>query len=148
MAPPIAVREERRVWSWPERAAYWLYGFLLGPFLTKHVDGTVTGSMTRWAVAAFTVAEIMRLTPYRTPEGWTVPPIGWPDVFMAFFILYALPIDNALSRAKPAEVLELLQAPFARAGEMVDSGAAVTTTLTQEVTPDPDPHATLPEDRT
>lgn len=141
MAPPIAARE-RRKWAWWERGLYWLYGFFVGPFLTKHSDGTVTGAMTRWAVAAFTVAQVTRLLA-RPPQ-----PLGWPDAFVVFCILFALPIDNALSRAKPKEVLDLLGKPFARAGEAIDAGAYVTTTLTQEVTPDPDPHATLPEDRT
>lgn len=118
-----------RIWSWPERLAYWGYGFFVGPFLTKLPDGTVNGSMTRWAVAAFTVAEIKRLL--------AVPPaaLGWPDCITVFFILFALPIDNALSHAKPRDVLELLGKPFARAGEAIDQGAQVTTTLQQEVTP-------------
>lgn len=125
----IGPRSARRIWSWPERLAYWVYGFLIGPFLTKLPDGTVQGSMTRWAVAGFSIAEIVRLI--------AVPPmaLGWPDAFVVFFILFALPIDNALSRAKPAEVLELLGKPFAGARDAVDQGAAVTTTLTQEVAP-------------
>lgn len=120
---------EARVWSWPERAGYWAYGFFLGPFLTKLPDGTINGSMTRWAVAAFTVAEIKRLL--------AVPPValGWADAFTVFFILFALPIDNALSKAAPRDVLGLLGKPFARTGDAIDQGAQVTTTLTQDVTP-------------
>jgi hypothetical protein len=126
---PGDTRPGRRIWSWPERVAYWVYGFVVGPFLTKLPDGTVQGSMTRWAVAAFTAAEIVRLV--------AVPqmPLGWPDAFVVFFILFALPIDNALSRAQPKDVLELLGKPFARAGEAIDQGAQVTTTLTQDITP-------------
>lgn len=141
MAPPAVAREERRPWSWWERGYYWLYGFLLGPFLTKHADGTITGSMTRWAVAVFTVAEIKRLL--------SVPPLAlpWSEAFVVFCILFALPIDNALSRAKPSEVLELLGKPFGAASEAIDQGAAVTTTLQQEIKPDAGAaDAVLPED--
>lgn len=139
-APSTVARPGRRVWSWPERVLYWFYGFFLGPFLTKHADGTITGSMTRWAVAAFSVAEIARLLPVRGSDGgWSVPPLGWPDAFMVFFILFALPIDNALSRAKPKDVLDLLGRPFGSAATAVDQGAAVTTTLKQEITPEPTP---------
>lgn len=139
MAPPTPVREERRPWSWPERVAYWLYGFFIGPFLTRHADGTITGAMTRWAVAAFTVAQVTRLLA-RPPQ-----PLGWPDAFVVFCILFALPIDNALSRAKPKEVLDLIGRPFGAASEAVDAGAQVTTTLQQKITPDPTPGAPAAE---
>lgn len=136
MAPPIIAREERRVWSWPERAAYWLYGFFLHPFLKRHPDGSVTGEITYWAVAGFSIVEIWRLAPHRTADGWIVPPVGWPDVFLAFCILFAVPIDNALTKAAPQEVIDLLKQPFARAGDAIDQGAEVTTTLQQKVTPE------------
>lgn len=120
------VRGLRRIWTWPERLLYWCYNFFLGPFLAKLPDGTVQGSMTRWAVCLFTVAEVVRLAPIwvHTPGGWvvTMVPLGWPDVAAVFVILFALPIDAALSAAKPTEVLGLLS-------KVVPGGAA-----TQSVT--------------
>lgn len=138
MAPPVVNREKRRPWGWPERVGYWVYGFFLGPFLKKYPDGSVVGEMTYWAVAAFTIVEIMRLVPRVRPDGvWVVPPVSWQEVFMVFFILYAVPIDGGLTRAKPSEIVDLVGRPFSAVGDALADGAAVTTTLKQEVTPEP-----------
>jgi len=141
----------RDVWPWwkrlPVRFVRGLFNILVGPFLTKLPDRVIQGSMTRVSVAAFTVVECWRLMPQNGPgELRLVPIIGWPDAFMALCILFALPIDAALQKAKPAEVLGLLKSPFARAGEAVDAGAAaametgaeVTTTLKQQINPQPE----------
>jgi hypothetical protein len=130
----------REVWPWwkraPIRCARWGYNILFGPFLTKLPDGTVQASMTRISVAAFTVVECWRLVPQDGPgQMRLVPVIGWPDAFLALCILFALPIDAALSKAKPAEVLGFLRSPFSRTGDAVEAGAAVTTTLEQQITP-------------
>ena len=114
-------------WSWPERLLYWLYNFFLGPFLTKMPDGSVIGSMTRWSVALFTVAEVLRLAPIwvHTPSGWfvTMVPLGWPDVAAIFVILYALGIDKAINNARPSEVLDLV-------GKVLPGQAAASQSMT------------------
>lgn len=134
---------KRDPWPWwkrgPVTLARWLFNVFLGPFLTKLPDGTVQGGMTRIAVAAFTVVEVYRLMPQPGPgEMRLVPIIGWADAFLAFCVLFALPIDNALTKAKPTEVLELLGKPFSGASSAIEQGAGVTTTLQQEITPAPD----------
>lgn len=121
-------REARREWCWWERWLHRAYLFFVGPFVRN--DGT--GAMTRWAVCFFTYAEVHRLLKITTPLG------PW-EALTVFFILFALPIDGALSKAKPSEVLGLIGKPFARAGDAIDQGASVTTTLTQDVTPAPAP---------
>lgn len=134
---------KRDAWPWWKRGPItlgrWVFNVVVGPFLTKLPDRTVQGSMTRIAVAAFTVVEVYRLMPQPGPGALRiVPVIGWADAFLAFCVLFALPIDNALAKAKPAEVLELLGKPFAGASSAVEQGAQVTTTLQQEVTPAPE----------
>lgn len=91
-------RPIRRAWSWPERLAYWLYNFFIGPFLTKLRDDTIMGSMTRWAVFVFMVAEAHRL--YMAPMG----SVTLPEAFVVFCILFALAIDSKLNEA-PADVV-------------------------------------------
>jgi len=145
----------RDVWPWwkraPVRFVRGLYNIFVGPFLTKLPDGSggwiMQGSMTRCAVAAFTVVECFRLMPQNGPgELRIVPVISVAEAVLAFCILFALPIDAALQKAKPSEVLGLLKSPFARAGEAVDAGATaaveagaeVTTTLKQQINPQPE----------
>lgn len=104
---------DREPWPWWKRGVVtsgrWLFNLLVGPFLSKLPDGTVQTSMTRVAVAAFTVVECFRLLPQDGPGAMRlVPIIGWADAFLAFCVLFALPIDAALSKAKPSEVLGLL----------------------------------------
>ena len=132
-------RAPRDVWPWWKRAPVsflrGLFNIFVGPFLTKLPDSTIQGSMTRVSVAAFTVVQCWRLMPQDGPgELRIVPVIGWPDAFLALCILFALPLDAALTKAKPSEVLGFLRAPFSRGGEAVDAGADVTTTLKQEIT--------------
>lgn len=105
-------RAQRREWSWGERVLFWIYNVLVGPFLTRLPDGTVQGSMTRIATAMFTIAEIARLRPQFQPGAglWLVPVIGWPDAFMVVATLFALPLDNAMTKLadkNPERLLEL-----------------------------------------
>ncbi len=130
--------EERKPWPWwqrvPIRVGNWFYHFFIGPFLTKLPDGTVMGSMTRFSVFLFTIAEVLRLAPIwvHTPSGWivTMAPLGFPDVLAIFFILYALAIDNALNNSKPKDVTDLI-------GKILPGGgsASVSQTQTASVTP-------------
>lgn len=118
----VRVRPDgRKVWPWwrrvPVRVGRWAWNLFVGPFLTKHSDGTIQASMTRVAVAAFTVAEIMRLIPVQGADGgWTVAPIGWPDAFLAFCILFALPIDGALAAVAKRNPEKLVDALLSRMG--------------------------------
>lgn len=126
---------EREPWPWWKRATVgtgrWSFNLLIGPFLTKLPDGTVQASMTRVAVAAFTVVECFRLLPQNGPgEMRLVPVIGWADAFLAFCVLFALPIDAAMSKAKPQEVLGLL----GRMRGQGDDVQAVTVQQTASVT--------------
>ena len=146
MRAPTNAGRGRQVWPWwkrtPTRCVRWAYNIVFGPFLTKLPDGTVQASMTRISVAAFTVVQCWRLIPQDGPgEMRLVPVIGWPDAFLALCILFALPIDAALTKAKPTEVLNFLGRPFGRAQDAVEQGAAVTTTLEQQITPAPPPAA-------
>ena len=103
----------RGIWpAWKRvlvRVGRWLYD--LGPacLLTKHEDGTIGGSMTRWAVLIFTFVMALRLIPL--PEGWHVAPMGWPETFALFFVLYALALNDALTtvaRQNPEKLVESL----------------------------------------
>lgn len=78
-------RPARKVWPWWTRFFYWLYNFIVGPFLTKLKDGTIMGSMTRWAVFAFGAAETRRL--WDAPVGAVTP----AEAFVVFCVLFALP---------------------------------------------------------
>lgn len=118
--PTGARRTPRRKWAWWERLLYWLYGFFVGPFLTRHEDGRVTGAMTRWAVAFFTGAMFYRLVsdPGRS--------LGWADAFTVFFILFALPIDGAMTRlAKrdPGRLVDAVAGMFGRGSDALHSDA-------------------------
>ena len=107
---------ERERWPWPRRALYstgrWIFNLLIGPFLTKLPDGTIQASMTRISVAAFMVVECYRLMPQPGPGDLRlVPVIGWPDAFLAFFVLFALAIDKAmttLAERNPEKLVETL----------------------------------------
>lgn len=136
-------------WS-PAKRFWWNvatfpYRAFVGPFLTKLSDGTIIGSMTRWAVAVFTWAEYQRLVGHviEAPDGTykIIEPVQMvlPEAFVCFVILYALAIDKKLNEAPASEVVDLLGKPF---GGGVDAGSAVTQTvtppgssLTQTVTP-------------
>lgn len=133
----------RGVWSPARRFGWrlgcWLFNFCIGPFLTKLEDGTVQASMTRIAVAGFSVAVIVRLLPVKAADGgYSVPVIGWPDAFLAFVILFALPIDGALTalaRRNPEKLVELL---LARMGVGAVAPAAAGFERHEWTTGDPD----------
>ena len=99
----------RAVWSWwqriPFRFARWLYNFFVGPFLTKHEDGTVTASWT----ALFA---IWRLIPVQDVNGALgFVPLGWPEVFLFLVTLYVKPINDALNayaKRSPEKLIDTL----------------------------------------
>ena len=68
-------------------------------------------STTRWAVALFTLAEVWRLagSPFGTAN--------WAEAFLAFCILFALPIDGALSKAPAVKVVEAVTGIFGKPAE-------------------------------
>lgn len=68
-------------------------------------------SMTRCAVAAFTVAYVSRL--------WWLDSLGWPDAWLAFCVLMALPIAKALDRAPAGEVVDAVTGMFGKGMERV-----------------------------
>ena len=68
-------------------------------------------STTRWAVALFTLAEVWRLT------GSDIGRANWPEAFICFCILFALPIDGALSRAPAVKVVDAVTGMFGKPGE-------------------------------
>lgn len=79
---------------------------LLSPLLEKNILKTaavgapIVFSMARVVVLAFAVAHVHRI--------WRTGVAGWPDATLATAIVLALPIVNALDRAKPADVLALI----------------------------------------
>lgn len=68
-------------------------------------------STTRWAVAAFTVAEVWRLA------GSELGKANWPEAFICFCVLFALPIDGALSKAPAVRVVEAVTGMFGKPSE-------------------------------
>lgn len=70
-------------------------------------DGHRRLSMTRLAVAVFTAAFVLR---FRLP-------IGWPDAFLGFCILFAIPIGKALDRAPAAKVVDAVTGMFGKPAE-------------------------------
>ena len=82
----------------------------LGAWLTSMFEeprGRRRLSMTRCAVAAFTVAGVARLLFLRTD-------LGWPDAWLAFVVLFALPIAKALDRAPASEVVGAVTGMFGK----------------------------------
>lgn len=69
-------------------------------------------SMTRCAVAAFTVAYVYRLLFIRTT-------LGWPDAWLAFAVLFAVPIAKALDRAPADKVVDAVTGMFGKGMESV-----------------------------
>ena len=68
-------------------------------------------STTRWAVALFTVAEVWRLA------GSEVGGVTWPEAFVVFVVLFALPIDGALSKAPAVKVVDAVTGMFGKPAE-------------------------------
>lgn len=68
-------------------------------------------STTRWAVALFTLAEVWRLL--HAPVG----SVTWPEAFVVFVILFALPIDGALSKAPAEAVVRAVTGMFGKPAE-------------------------------
>ena len=77
-------------------------------------------SMTRCAVAAFTVAYVYRLLFIRTA-------LGWPDAWLAFAVLFAVPIAKALDRAPAADVVGAVTGMFGKGADAARSAWASTT---------------------
>jgi membrane-bound metal-dependent hydrolase YbcI (DUF457 family) len=81
---------------------------LVSPLLEKNilktlvVDAPVVLSMARLVVLGFAVALLHRI--------WTVGITGWPDAALAIAIVLALPVVDALGRARPTDVLSVLRA--------------------------------------
>ena len=65
-------------------------------------------STTRWTVALFTLAEVWRLAHAGLGTA------NWPEAFICFCILFALPIDGALSRAPAVKVVEAVTGMFGK----------------------------------
>lgn len=107
---------DRKPWPWWKRILYWLYNFFFGPFLTKHEDGTITGAMTRWAVAAFTIAMVYRMVTITDA-------LGWPDAFVVFFVLYALGIDDGIKRLAKRDPAKLVDAVTGMMGQGDDDSS-------------------------
>lgn len=116
----------RKPWHPTKRVALWVYRFFFGPFLTKLKDGTIMGSMTRWLAFGFGCAEVYRLT--RLPIGQAT----WAEAFLAFFILFALPIDGALNTAPAEKVLDLLGS---MAGKGAEAASSVWSRTSETVAP-------------
>jgi len=119
----VTERPARKEWSWPVRILFWLYNFFVGPFLTKLRDGTIMGSMTRWAVALFVAAEVYRLV--QLPVGLAT----WPEAFIAFCVLFALPIDGALSRLAERDPEAVVRAVTGMFGKPAEGATVVADTV-------------------
>jgi hypothetical protein len=70
-------------------------------------------SMTRCAVAAFTVAYTSRLL--------FLDSLGWPDAWLAFCVLMAIPLGKALDRAPAEAVVDAVTGMFGKGVEHVGS---------------------------
>ena len=68
-------------------------------------------STTRWTVALFTLAEVWRLA--HSPIGAA----NWAEAFIVFCVLFALPIDGALSKAPAEAVVRAVTGMFGKPGE-------------------------------
>jgi len=75
--------------------------------LEEKRDGQRRLSMSRVAVAVFTAAFVLRFT----------LPIGWPDAFLGFCVLFAIPIGKALDRAPAADVVKAVTGMFGKPAE-------------------------------
>lgn len=82
-----------------------LFRWLLS-MLEEKRDGRRRLSMTRCAVAAFTVAYVLRL--------WHLDALGWPDAFLAFCVLFAIPVAKKLDQTPPETVVEAVTGMFGR----------------------------------
>jgi len=83
-------------------------------------------STTRWTVALFTVAEVWRLA------GSEVGGVTWPEAFVVFVILFALPIDGALSKAPAVKVVEAVTGMF---GKPMEAGTTFAERIIQADAP-------------
>jgi hypothetical protein len=100
--------DEQRRHPWLRRLVD-LAGWLTSMF--EEPRGRRRLSMTRCAVAAFTVAYVVRL--------WFLDSLGWPDAWLAFCVLMALPIAKALDRAPASEVVGAVTGMFGKGMERV-----------------------------
>ena len=87
-----------------------LSAYLLSMLEEKRAGRRVL-SMTRVAVAAFTVAYTSRLL--------FLDSLGWPDAWLAFAVLFALPVGKALDRAPAEKVVEAVTGMFGKGMERV-----------------------------
>ena len=74
---------------------------MISMFRDKHVEGQPF-SMTRTLAAIFAVAYVIH---------WTLP-LGWPDAFVAFVILFSIGISKAIQGASPQAVLNMISKMF------------------------------------
>lgn len=79
-------------------------------------DGHRRLSGTRLAVAVFTVVFCARIS----------LPLGWPDAFLGFCILFAIPIGKALDRAPAKDVVQAVTGMF---GKPAEAGTIVADTV-------------------
>ena len=68
-------------------------------------------STTRWTVVLFTLAEVWRLV------GSDIGKANWAEAFICFCILFALPIDGALSKAPAEKVVDAVTGMFGKPAE-------------------------------
>lgn len=85
-------------------------------------------SMTRVAIAVFTVAFVVH---FRFP-------LGWPDAFLGFCILFALPISKALDSAPAQAVVEAVTGMFGKGAEAAGSVWSRTSETVATNLPTPD----------
>lgn len=93
---------ERRAWPILRRLVD-LSAWALS-WLEDKRDGHRRLSGTRLAVAVFTVVFCARIN----------LPLGWPDAFLGFCILFAIPIGKALDRAPAQAVVEAVTGMFGK----------------------------------
>jgi hypothetical protein len=68
-------------------------------------------STTRWSVLLFTLTEVWRLAHS------AIGTATWPEAFICFCILFALPIDGALSKAPAESVVRAVTGMFGKPAE-------------------------------
>ena len=99
---------ERRQWPIIRRVvdlAAWLTSMFEEPRGRRRL------SMTRCAVAAFTVAYTARLL--------SLDSLGWPDAWLAFCVLMAIPLGKALDSAPAEAVVQSVTGMFGKGMERV-----------------------------
>lgn len=131
----------REVWPWWRRAVTKVTTGFRKLLVEPLLDHKGNGSIPAWLSLGLGGAMIYRLV--------KLAPTGWPDAWIVFACFIGVALYEAaltLAQRDPGQLFDKALAPFSRASDAIEQGAAVTTTLEQQITPPPDHPAEDPED--